>query len=123
MFHLPQIMTDAEVKELRELGARAPWVEGRVTASGAAAQQKRNQQVDELTDVGRAIGAQVMRALQRNVVFAAAAIPFRVRREAAVTGVVANDEQHRDRNARSDSPSPRHPCVRRGAREPGGSRI
>ncbi|HEY2816152.1 MAG TPA: Fe2+-dependent dioxygenase [Casimicrobiaceae bacterium] len=78
MFHLPQILTSAEVQELRELGKRAPWVDGRATAGGSAAQQKRNQQVDETTDVGRAIGASVMRALQRNVVFAAAAVPSRV---------------------------------------------
>jgi PKHD-type hydroxylase len=78
MFHLPQILTSAEVQELRELGKRAPWVDGRATAGGSAAQQKRKQQVDETTDVGRAIGASVMRALQRSVVFAAAAVPSRV---------------------------------------------
>ena len=78
MFHLHQILTSAEVNELRELATRAPWIDGRTTAGGSAAQQKRNQQVDEMTDVGRAIGAAVMRALQRNVVFAAATFPSRV---------------------------------------------
>lgn len=78
MFHLPQILTSAEIGELREMAARAPWIDGRATAGASAAPQKRNEQVDETTDAGRAIGAAVMRALQRNVVFAAAAIPFRV---------------------------------------------
>ena len=78
MFHLQQILSTVEIQELREMAARAPWVDGRATAGGAAAQQKRNEQVDETTDAGRAIGANVMRALQRNVVFASAAIPFRV---------------------------------------------
>jgi PKHD-type hydroxylase len=66
------------LNELRTLSARAPWLDGRVTAGASAAQQKRNQQVDETTDDGRAIGARVMRALQRNTVFAAAAFPSRV---------------------------------------------
>jgi len=78
MFHLPQILTTAEIRELRELAARAPWIDGRATAGASAAPQKRNEQVDETTDAGRAIGGNVMRALQRNVVFAAAAFPIRV---------------------------------------------
>ena len=72
MFHLPQILTTAEVRELRDLAARAQWIDGRATAGASAAPQKRNEQVDETTEVGRAIGGNVMRALQRNVVFAAA---------------------------------------------------
>src|SRR5947207_1173227 len=58
--------------------ARAPWLDGRSTAGASAAPQKRNQQVDETTDDGRAIGARVMKALQRSAVFAAAAFPSRV---------------------------------------------
>jgi PKHD-type hydroxylase len=78
MIQLPQILTTAELSELRDLAARAPWLDGRVTAGASAAQQKRNQQVDETTDDGRAIAARVMRALQRNALFAAAAFPWRV---------------------------------------------
>ena len=78
MFHLPQIVTAAEISELRDLATRAPWLDDRVTAGASAAQQKRNQQVDETTDDSRAIGARVMRALQRNPVFASAAFPSRV---------------------------------------------
>ena len=78
MFHLPQILTTAEIRELRELAARAPWIDGRATAGASASPQKRNEQVDETTEAGRAIGGNVMRALQRNAVFAAAAFPIRV---------------------------------------------
>jgi len=78
MFHLPQIVTAAEISELRDLATRAPWLDDRVTAGASAAQQKRNQQVDETTDDSRAIGARVMRALQRNPVFASAAFRSRV---------------------------------------------
>src|SRR2546421_12419717 len=78
MSPLPQTLSPAELSELRDLAVRAPWLDGRITAGASAAQQKRNQQVDETTDDGRAIGARVMRALQRNAVFAAAAFPSRV---------------------------------------------
>src|SRR5436853_5582272 len=78
MFHVPQILTTAELSELRDLAMRAPRLDGRVTAGASAAQQKRNQQVDETTDDGRAIAARVMKALQRNALFAAAAFPWRV---------------------------------------------
>ena len=78
MFHLPQILSTAELSELRDLAVRAPWLDGRITAGASAAQQKRNQQVDETTDDGRAIAARVMKALQRNALFAAAAFPWRV---------------------------------------------
>src|SRR5436190_5810648 len=78
MFHLPQMLSTAELSELRDCAARAPWLDGRITAGASAAPQKRNQQVDETTDDGRAIGARVMKALQRSAVFAAAAFPSRV---------------------------------------------
>src|SRR3989440_6266214 len=78
MSPLPQTLSPAELSELRDLAVRAPWLDGRVTAGASAAQQKRNQQVDETTDDGRAIAARVMRALQRNALFAAAAFPWRV---------------------------------------------
>jgi len=58
MFQLPQILTTAELSELRDLAVRAPWLDGRVTAGASAAQQKRNQQVDEMTD-GRAIAPSI----------------------------------------------------------------
>ena len=59
MFHVPQILTTAELSELRDLAMRAPRLDGRVTAGASAAQQKRNQQVDEMTDDGRAIAPSI----------------------------------------------------------------
>src|SRR5262245_46397050 len=78
MFHLPKILTSAEVSELRALSERAAWVDGRVTVSGASGNAKRNEQVDETTEIGRTIGSLVMQALQRSGVFTACAFPWRV---------------------------------------------
>jgi PKHD-type hydroxylase len=78
MLHLPKVLTAEELTKLRDAAARAPWVDGRATAHGAAAERKRNQQVDETSADGRAIAAAVMQALQRYPVFAAATFPARV---------------------------------------------
>jgi PKHD-type hydroxylase len=78
MLHLPKILTAEEIASLRSSAERAPWIDGRITARGVAAQRKRNAQVDETTDEGRAIASAVMQALQRHGAFAAAAFPARV---------------------------------------------
>ena len=40
MFHLPQILTTAELSELRDLAMRAPWLDGRITAGASAAEKQ-----------------------------------------------------------------------------------
>jgi PKHD-type hydroxylase len=76
--HLPNVLTPEEIATLRALAARAPWIDGRATASGAAAQRKRNEQLDERTLDGTALAEQVLRALHRHPAFGAAAFPRRV---------------------------------------------
>jgi len=78
LLHLPKILSDDDIVALRAIAARAPWIDGRATARGSAAEKKRNQQVDETTADGRAIAERVMAALQRHPVFTAAAFPLRV---------------------------------------------
>ncbi len=63
MLHLPAVLTPAEVSELRQRAARAPWLDGRNTAAGEARDAKRNEQVDENSEDGRAIAALAMQAL------------------------------------------------------------
>jgi predicted 2-oxoglutarate/Fe(II)-dependent dioxygenase YbiX len=48
-----------EIGQLRVIATRAPWVDGASTASGHAAQQKKNEQVDETSldgDIDRPAG-------------------------------------------------------------------
>ena len=78
MFHLPKILTPAETAELRALAERGSWIDGRVTVGGASGNAKRNEQVDETTEIGRTIGTLVMQALQRSALFTACAFPWRV---------------------------------------------
>ena len=78
MLHLPQVLTAAEVSEIRQRAARAPWLDGRVTAAGEAREAKRNEQIDEASEDGRAIAALVMQALSRNALFSQSAFPGRI---------------------------------------------
>src|SRR6185312_12199329 len=58
---IPQVLDASEVASLVERLARAPFVDGRTTASGRAAQGKRNLQMDAAAE-----GADEMRALVAN---------------------------------------------------------
>ena len=78
MIFLPQVLGPDDIGQLHAVAERAPWVPGNVTASGHAAQQKNNQQVDENSLDGDIIGQRVMAALQRHPVFATAAFPGRI---------------------------------------------
>ena len=78
MLHLPSVLTPAEVSELRQHATSASWLDGRNTAAGEARESKRNEQVDENSEEGRAIAALAMHALSRNTMFSQAAFPARV---------------------------------------------
>jgi len=78
MIVLSQVLSPDEIGQLRAIASRAPWVAGAATAHGQAAQQKKNEQVDERSLDGDIIGQRVMSALQRSPLFASAAFPARV---------------------------------------------
>ena len=80
MLRLPEVLSTEEVAALRTTAARAPWVDGRITAGGGAVERKRNEQVDEDSSEGRAVSEAVMKALQRYPLFEAAAFSARVSR-------------------------------------------
>lgn len=75
---VPQVLNDAELRDIRERLAAAPWVDGRVTAGHQSTRAKANEQVPEDSDVARALGNIVLGALQRNALFTSAALPRRV---------------------------------------------
>ena len=78
MLHLPGVLTPAEVSELRQRATSAAWLDGRSAAASEPREAKRNEQVDENSEDGRAIGALAMQALSRNTMFSQAAFPARV---------------------------------------------
>ncbi len=78
LLHVPKVLTDAQVARCRELMARAPWVDGRVTAGHQSARAKDNLQIAEGTPEAREMGDTIVAALERNPLFVSAALPARV---------------------------------------------
>jgi PKHD-type hydroxylase len=78
LLHVPEVLTDAQVARCRELMARAPWVDGRVTAGHQSARAKDNLQIAEGSAEAREMGDTIVAALERNPLFVSAALPARV---------------------------------------------
>jgi PKHD-type hydroxylase len=80
MLAIPEVLTPDQVAALRVdlLGAEDAWVDGRVTAGWQGAAVKRNQQVDERSEMAARAGAMVLQALETNPLFISAALPNRV---------------------------------------------
>ncbi len=58
--------------------AKAPWVDGRVTAGYQGASVKHNQQLEDLSSTARELGDLVIAQLERNPLFISAVLPLRV---------------------------------------------
>ena len=78
ILRVPNLLMTEELANLRERIARAEWVDGRVTAGHQGAKVKANLQIPEDSDDARAMGAVVLRALERNPLFLSAALPHHV---------------------------------------------
>jgi PKHD-type hydroxylase len=80
LLRIPAVLTEQQLASMRAaLGADdAPWVDGRVTAGHQGIQVKQNQQIEENTDLGRAQGAVILAALERDALFVSATLPHRV---------------------------------------------
>jgi PKHD-type hydroxylase len=79
MLAIPKVLTPDQVAALREmLLASDAWVDGRATAGWQGAPVKRNQQIDERSEMAGRAGAMVLRALETHPLFISAALPNRV---------------------------------------------
>ena len=78
LVHVPSVLCAEEVAYCRQVLETSPWVDGKVTAGEQAAKAKRNLQIPEGSDEARTLGDLILRALARNPLFNAAALPFRV---------------------------------------------
>ncbi len=80
MLAIPEVLSPDQVAALRAdlLEAEGAWVDGRVTAGWQGAGVKRNQQVDERSEMAARAGALVLQALESNPLFISAALPNRV---------------------------------------------
>ena len=75
LMHVPQVLSAAELGELRRRLAGAAWVDGRITAGHQSALAKDNLQLPESDPLARQLGALVRAALERSSLFFAAALP------------------------------------------------
>jgi PKHD-type hydroxylase len=65
---------EAVARFMKELSV-ASWVDGRVTAGYQSALAKHNVQLPEQSELARRLGAEILAALERNLLFQAAALP------------------------------------------------
>lgn len=76
--HIQQVLNADELRQAREILARASWVDGRVTTGVQSALAKNNQQLPQDGADTRALQEIVLRGLNRHAVFFSAALPKRV---------------------------------------------
>jgi PKHD-type hydroxylase len=78
LLQIPEVLNQAEVLRCRQVLDRAEWIDGRVTAGIQSARVKDNVQLPEDHPVAREVGDLILRALEKNALFMAAALPLRV---------------------------------------------
>lgn len=78
LLHIPDVLTPEQVVEARKKLDAAQWVDGNVTAGAQSAQAKNNMQIPEDHPAAREVGDLILRSLQQNPLFIAAALPLRV---------------------------------------------
>ncbi|WP_293676008.1 Fe2+-dependent dioxygenase [uncultured Phenylobacterium sp.] len=78
MLHVPDVLTPAQVAELRALIDAASWEDGNATSGPQSALAKRNRQLPEGSEAARRAGAVVREAVSGNPLFMSAALPHTV---------------------------------------------
>jgi PKHD-type hydroxylase len=78
LLQLPEVLTPEQLLQARALLARAPWIDGRVTAGHQSAQVKDNLQIPEGCAEHKALGGIVLTALERLPLFISAVLPLKV---------------------------------------------
>ncbi|MGA9767630.1 MAG: Fe2+-dependent dioxygenase [Blastocatellia bacterium] len=75
---IPDVLTAEQVAQCRQLLDQAEWEDGRITAGHQSARAKDNLQLPEDTVVAKQLGDLILAALERNLLFMAAALPLKV---------------------------------------------
>jgi PKHD-type hydroxylase len=78
LIQISDVFTGEQIADARRALDSAEWLDGRVTAGHQSARAKNNQQLPEDHPVARHLGDAILRALQSNALFIAAALPLRV---------------------------------------------
>lgn len=75
---IPDVLTAAQVAEMRQALDAANWIDGRVTAGHQAQSVKRNEQLPEEHPLAAKLNEVVMKGLARSTLFISAALPLKV---------------------------------------------
>jgi PKHD-type hydroxylase len=75
---IPDLLTNAQVANLRARIDATPWIDGSATAGAQSALVKRNRQLPEQSKAAREAGDIVLDALADNAVFLSAALPLKI---------------------------------------------
>lgn len=75
---IENVLDAAAVARFQAALAEAPWADGRVTAGYQSALAKHNLQLPEQSETARTLGAEIVSALERNLLFQSAALPAEI---------------------------------------------
>ena len=78
LLHIENVLSPETAAQFRAALLQADWLDGRVTAGHQSTRVKQNQQLPEDSPAARELGELIVRALQQNPLFVAAALPLRV---------------------------------------------
>jgi PKHD-type hydroxylase len=78
LVQIPDVLSAAQVQEMRARLASAEWIDGLATAGHQGARVKRNRQLPEAAPLARELGDIILAALERHPLFISAALPARV---------------------------------------------
>ncbi|MEO8365537.1 MAG: Fe2+-dependent dioxygenase [Pseudoxanthomonas sp.] len=77
LLHIPEVLTQAELTQLRQSLDAAAWTDGRETVGAQGAQVKRNEQLPDVSPLRKELGQVVLSALERSPLYFSAALPLR----------------------------------------------
>jgi PKHD-type hydroxylase len=78
LLHLPDLLDAADLAEIRQLLAHAPWADGQKSAGRQARQVKNNQQLPRDCEAALKIQSKVLGALDKSALFFSAALPGKI---------------------------------------------
>ena len=78
LLHIPNVLTQEQVAQCREILTSSTWVDGNVTSGTQAAKAKNNLQLPEDSEAAIALQKIVLDALSNNALFFTAALPKKI---------------------------------------------
>lgn len=78
MLHIPEVLSPAQVTQIRQDLEATAWVDGKETVGAQGAQVKNNRQLPEFSPESQRLGQIILAALKQHPLFVSAALPLRI---------------------------------------------